>query len=192
MADFSKALEKLFELEHRGDCCAALHKNPGESGYTFMGIYQSAHPHLRLWDAMRETAKKYRCDLANRAHRAGVSCMMCRRKDVMREVRSFYKMEFWDRICGDHIASQKIAEEIFIFAANAGVKTAVKRAQELVGATPDGICGPQTLQALNSYDPDLFDIAFDEEEIEYYEGLIARRPSLSIFARGWRNRARAV
>jgi len=36
-------------------------------------------------------------------------------------VRGFYRDEFWEKISGDGIASQMIAEAVFDFAVNAGV-----------------------------------------------------------------------
>ena len=39
---FKRALEILYKLEFNNPQ-NALHKNPTESGYTFMGIYETAH-----------------------------------------------------------------------------------------------------------------------------------------------------
>ena len=49
MANFNEAFQILMRLEFSrpGD---ALDKNPTESGWTFMGIYQAAHPHWVGWD----------------------------------------------------------------------------------------------------------------------------------------------
>jgi len=41
-------------------------------------------------------------------------------------VRGFYRDEFWEKISGDGIASQMIAEAVFDFAVNAGVGVGCK------------------------------------------------------------------
>ncbi|HMY41320.1 MAG TPA: glycosyl hydrolase 108 family protein, partial [Marinagarivorans sp.] len=45
------------------------------------------------------------------------------------EAKAIYKRDYWDKIKGDLIANQGIAESIFDFAVNAGIKTASKLAQ---------------------------------------------------------------
>ena len=66
-------------------------------------------------------------------------------------VRTFFKAHFWDQIKGDQIGFQGVADAIYDFAVNAGVITAVKRVQKIVGATQDGILGPKTFAKLNAY-----------------------------------------
>ena len=53
-------------------------------------------------------------------------------------VRDFYRLQFWDPLrCGE-IKQQSIAATLFNFAVNAGVGTASKLAQAVVGATQIG------------------------------------------------------
>ncbi|MDY6884088.1 MAG: glycosyl hydrolase 108 family protein, partial [Pseudomonadota bacterium] len=59
-------------------------------------------------------------------------------------VKAFYKTHFWDKIKGDAL-HEEVAETIFDFAVNAGVKTASKLAQNTVGATVDGFIGRQSI-----------------------------------------------
>jgi lysozyme family protein len=113
-------------------------------------------------------------------------------EELRKLVMQFYKEEFWDKMRLDDIASQRIADEIFIFGVNAGTKRAIELAQLVVGIDHDGLIGPKTLAALNSYDENKFDIEFDKAENEYYEKLASVRPALHIYLKGWRNRANAV
>ena len=95
------------------------------------------------------------------------------------DTAKFYKMKYWDKMLGDEIISQKIADEIFIFGVNVGIVRAIKEAQKIVGTNSDGVFGEQTLSAINSYD----ESKFDEIEIRYYEELIKANPSFRVYAR---------
>ena len=108
------------------------------------------------------------------------------------KVYQFYKTNFWDKMKLDKIDSQKIADEIFCFGCNAGIKTAIKLAQRVVNINDDGIIGENTLNALNSFDESEFDLAFDDLEMEYYDKLIAKNPKLAIYKKGWYNRANKI
>lgn len=49
MANFNEAFKILMSLEFSFPE-NALHKNPTEKEWTFMGIYQKAHPSWKGWD----------------------------------------------------------------------------------------------------------------------------------------------
>jgi len=128
MADFDSAFKKVLTFEGG----YKLHQVPGDhGGMTYAGIARNAWPDWPGWkliDAGETTGAR-----------------------VEEKVRSFYKTHFWDVILGDQIGFQGIAFIIYDFAVNAGVKTAVKIVQHIVGATPDGIFGPKTFSKLNAY-----------------------------------------
>ncbi len=184
MADFKKAFEIVKRLEFK-DPSNALHKNPGEDGWTFMGVYQKAHPNSGIW---KELAR-YQA-ITNDTKE--LSRLLYNNNAARNEVERIYKTEYWDKARGDEIASQQIADEIFIFGVNAGMKRAIKAAQEIVGVKPDGVIGPVTLKALNAYSEKLFDILFDASEAEYYASLAAQKERFAKFEDGWLNRAKAV
>jgi len=184
MADFKKAFKKLMKLEFSSPK-NALHKNKGESDVTFMGIYRAAHPDLKLWGWIDNLMFIYG-DIEAASEAA------YNMEAVVDEVKKFYKEKFWDEAKLDSVKSQKIAEEIFIFGVNVGMKNAVRAAQKVVGVEADGIVGPKTLKALNEFDENLFDIVFDAKEAEYYAKLVEKRPSFKIFLKGWLNRAKIV
>ena len=48
-------------------------------------------------------------------------------------VREFYRVEFWDKMRGNEINNQDVANTIFNFGVNAGMSMAVKLAQLVVG-----------------------------------------------------------
>ena len=184
MANFNEAFQILMRLEFSkpGD---ALHKNPTEDGWTFMGIYQNAHPHWKGWDEILG-AVAYGGDIEK------ISRALYGRENLRAQVRAFYKEAYWDRMRLDEVTSQLKANEMFIFGVNVDVRPAVRVTQQLVGVVNDGIVGEQTLAAINRYDEERFDKQFDRAELQYYNGLIEKNPKFRIYANGWRNRALAV
>lgn len=185
MADFIKAMAMLKELEFsKPDDC--LHKNKTEQGLTYWGIYEKANPDWEAWGHIRATLAYYNDSLKL------ASEQLFFETNITKLVYKFYNKAYWQVMRGDEIASQKVAMEIFIFGVNAGMKVAIKAAQRIVGVTPDGVLGEHTLAALNAFDEDTFDKAYDELEMAHYNKLIEHNPSLRIYANGWRRRAYAV
>ena len=103
-------------------------------------------------------------------------------------VRRFYKSTYWDKVGGDQITSQRIAQTLFDFAVNAGVGTASKLAQIVVGVTPDGAIGPRSLQAINTADPDRFCLAYALAKIARYRDIVTKDRTQEKFLLGWLNR----
>ena len=48
----------------------------------------------------------------------------------MESFYAFYKANFWDKIKGDEIESQEVANALYDFAVNSGVKKAVEKIQQ--------------------------------------------------------------
>lgn len=185
MADIRKAIEILKLVEHSNRNEKLLHRNKGEDGLTFFGIYEKAHPTWKGWDIVKGYLK-FTPDIEQCSRiLAGVT-------DLNKLVCDFYKKEFWDKARLDEVKSQKIADEIFIFGVNASMKISAIKAQFLVDALPDGDIGDKTLASLNNYDENKFDILFDEEEIKYYKKLITLHEKFKINEVGWISRARTV
>ena len=184
MADIKEALEELFKLEFQSPKFA-LHVNPGEHGYTFMGVYQAANPELELWKLVDEVVWEH-ADIREASEELYNNPTA---RDIVNRV---YKSKYWDKARLDEVISQKIAEEIFVFGVNAGMRNAIRKAQKLVGITSDGIVGSQTIKTLNGFDEHIFDLKFDELEIQFYDDLIAKNPSFAKFKNGWHNRAEAI
>jgi lysozyme family protein len=105
------------------------------------------------------------------------------------DVRIFYKLNFWDKIQGDFIDNDKIAESIFNFGVNAGTKVAVKLAQIVAGVEPDGNVGPKTLEALNKIPDAMFIPAYTLAKIARYRDIVKRDRTQIKFLMGWINRS---
>lgn len=182
MANLDKSMALLKQVEHSNRNDKLLHKNEGEHGLTFFGIYEGAHPNWKGWSII----KRY---LASEPDIEKCSTILANVSDLIKLVYEFYRREFWNKADLDSIVEQRKADEIFIFGTNAGMPIAIKKAQELVGVIVDGDVGPKTLKAINNYDVEKFDVFYDLEEKEHYDTLIARRDALRINQKGWYNRA---
>jgi len=62
----------------------------------------------------------------------------------------FYKTNFWNKVGGDFIASQTIANNLVDSAVNEGIKPAVKRAQSIVGLAQTGVIDANLVTRLNN------------------------------------------
>lgn len=164
MAEFRPAFEKMI-IKEGG---FVLHQVPGDrGGKTYAGIAHNFHPNWEGWIALKRDPDN---------------------PEITRMVREFYRDLYWDKIKGDNIDDQGMAESIFDYSVNAGIKTASKLAQLVVDATPDGIIGPLTLRSLNDADPELFLSNFALAKITRYRDIVSSNPSQRKFLLGWINR----
>jgi len=165
MADFETAFDKMVKREG-GFVLSTVENDLG--GQTYAGIARNYHPGWEGWKLID------RSELDN--------------PQLTQEVREFYQQEFWRRCSGDKIENQQIAESIFDFSVNAGLRTATKLAQLVVDAIPDGIIGPKTLAKLNDCDDELFISKFALAKITRYTEICKRNPAQKKFLLGWINR----
>ena len=63
---------------------------------------------------------------------------------------SFYRDNFWNKVGGDFIDDQDIADMLVDAAVNEGIKPAVKRAQKIVGIAQTGEFSEELKTKLNS------------------------------------------
>lgn len=167
MADFLQAYEPMI-VDEGG---YRLHTVSGDrGGDTYAGIARNFNPDWHGWQFID-------------------------RGDVppTEMVREWYRVSYWLPIMGDQIVSQKIASSIFNFAVNTSAPrrptVAVKLAQLVVGATPDGSFGPRTLAAINACNEDVFVMAYALAKIARYRDIVTRDRSQQKFLLGWINRS---
>jgi len=165
MTRFQPAFEKM--LENEGGY--QLHHVPGDrGGRTYAGISERSFPDWAGWKILAEKTQDQRA------------------LEVL--TQSLYLNKFWKPIQGNYIKHQQVANSLFDFAVNTGVPRAVRLAQIVVGAHPDGVMGPKTLEALNSTDPHTFQAGFMLAKIDRYRRIAAADPSQRKFLLGWINR----
>lgn len=105
-----------------------------------------------------------------------------------------YRAAYWDKLDGDQIASQPLAEIVFDFYVNAGTEAILllQRILQQTGATglaTDGEMGPVTLAALQAADQAPVYALYRQGRIDYYERLAQERPVDDKFLKGWLARA---
>lgn len=103
-------------------------------------------------------------------------------------VQDFYQANFWD-VCGcADIQSQDVADDLFDFAVNAGVRVAVRLAQVVAGVKPDGVAGPVTVAAINAMPPREFVPHYALAKVARYAAIVNNDRSQAKFLLGWINR----
>lgn len=159
MADFNQAYERMVKNEGGYQ----LTNIPGDlGGMTYAGISRRYNPDWPGWAILD----------AGQTPPAAL-------------VRSFYRAKYW---AYDGIAHQSVAENLFDFGVNADPKVALKLAQLVVGVTPDGVCGPKTITALNACDETLFIARYALAKIARYRDICTKNSSQMKFLLGWINR----
>ena len=142
MADSTKIIDHVILVEGG---LKLIHVRHDRGGQTFAGISRRAHPDWEGWAIIDSGASPSRP-----------------------MVDAFYKGRYWDRIRGDDIHDQDVAEMLMSSAVLSGRRRAIKMAQMVVEAQPDGVIGPKTLAAINQMDPDLFEARFALARIDRY------------------------
>jgi len=107
---------------------------------------------------------------------------------TLNQAKEIYKRDYWDKINGDNILNQEVANNIFDASVNLGVRRAVKLAQYQLGIGADGILGKITLIYLNKFDPMYFVDLYKYSRIRFYTILCRLYPKNKIFFYGWVNR----
>lgn len=103
-----------------------------------------------------------------------------------------FKCGYWDKMKGDDIDNQSVANILVDWAYNSGPKTPSKAVQRIVGATPDGIIGRKTLSSINSRNPEQLFSYIKQERIDFYNNICEKNPSQRKFLKGWMNRVNSL
>lgn len=97
------------------------------------------------------------------------------------------RSRYWSVMNGDNIASQKLANIILDWFWVSGY-AGLKGTQTILGVTPDGVFGPQTLKALNTANErDTFERIY-QARLAFIGRICRSRPENELFRKGWTNR----
>lgn len=108
-----------------------------------------------------------------------------------RQAATIYKALYWDKVRGDDIALQPLAEIVFDFQVNAGANASrlLQRVLNAQGVQPqlavDGAIGAGTLAALKQTNAVAVYAAYKQGRRDYYTNLVKQRPTLGKFLKGW-------
>jgi len=108
------------------------------------------------------------------------------------QAKEIYKKDYWDRIKGDEIVDQHIADLLFDTAVNMGAYNTVKNIQKILNVDIDGILGNITINALNSFDADKFIALFKLNRINRYIDICIKRTTNKKYLFGWVKRTLKV
>lgn len=170
MADFIAA-DKLVSANEGG----YVNDPDDAGGETYAGITRKNFPEWKGWDTV-DVHKPKRGDILPELHPL---------------VLSFYKINFWDRLKGDMIDSQRVALFTYDWYVNSGAH-ALKALQRAVGVNDDGVIGPATISAVNGYSEiDLMAHLLKARE-EFCKAIVEEKPSQGKFLKGWLERANRV
>jgi lysozyme family protein len=103
-----------------------------------------------------------------------------------------FKVGYWDKLRGDDINSQSVANTMVDWGYNSGPATAAKKVQAIVGVVADGAIGPKTIAAINAVSAkELFD-KIQVARKAFYENIVKNKPSQQKFLKGWLNRLNSL
>jgi len=173
MSEFIKAFQKTIVSE------GGYVNDPDDpGGETYKGIARKMNSKWEGWTNI---------DILKR--QPGFPASIDKDAEIRMLVGEFYIINFWNKLKGDEIINQEVADSVFDFGVNAGVATSAALAQMVVGANADGVIGPDSIEAINKFDPNYFLASFTVAKIARYINIVKKRPTSRKFFYGWVIRA---
>ncbi len=173
MADFSQAFQLM--IVHEG---GYVNDPDDPGGETYKGV---ARKIFSKWDGWTKI------DLLKR--QSGFPGNLDKDVELQHDVEDFFRVNFWNKIKGDDITNQKVAESIFDFGVNAGVGTSASLAQLVVETETDGVIGNESIARINAFNTEHFLAAFTVAKIARYVNIVKKRPTSRKYFYGWILRA---
>jgi len=163
VAIFDLAVEQTLRNEG-GSRLVQDPRDPG--GTTRYGISKRAHPDINI-EALTE-----------------------------RQARQIYYRHYWEKYQIWRLFDQEVASKVFDMAVVMGGRPAVRCLQRALRAcgvfvVEDGLLGPQTAGAANAHDKQELMSALRSECAGRFREIIAAKPLMGVYERGWLRRAYA-
>lgn len=98
------------------------------------------------------------------------------------QAKTIYRRDFWDVVGECHPA---IRYQVFDFAVNSGISTAIRKLQAALGVADDGVFGPISRRALQAADTNDVLMRFAAQRLRFWASL----STWSTFGKGWTLRA---
>jgi len=169
MAEFLQASK--FTLKQEGGSSQVIGDHGEE---TYCGISRKNWPNWQGWAIVDANKPLDRNEVINSAELSNL-------------VNLFYHNNFWQKINGDLIDSQKIAEFLFDWYVNSGAH-ATKALQTIIGVDADGAFGAHSVSVLNEANEDSVYSQFKQARVDFYNNIVQHDPSQQKFLKGWLNR----
>jgi lysozyme family protein len=173
MADFTNAFQLM--IAHEG---GYVNDPDDPGGETYKGVARKIHSKWSGWTTV---------DMLKR--QPGFPSNLDKDAELQEAIADFYRVTFWDKMKGDDISNQSVANSIFDFGVNAGMGTSASLAQMVIGAQTDGVIGPKSIAELNAFNSEHFLAAFTVAKIARYVSIVKKRPTSRKYFYGWVLRA---
>ena len=144
-------------------------------GETVSGLTRRYFPNLAIWKKLDAIAKVK----DKKAYEPT--------EEEWKEIYDVYYKNFYVPMRLDYIDDDNLALQLFDFGVNAGIGTAVKTLQRVLGVKVDGKIGPVTVSTANiqqRVNPN-----YREARKRHYQSIVFKNPSQKRFLQGWLNRA---
>lgn len=139
MANFDIAIKDTLLNEGISKNMGYVNDPNDHGGETIAGIARKFHPNDPIW-VLVDNAKKssnFPTNLQNIPN-------------IIDTIKSFYRINYWNKVRGDELKSQDIANILMDTAVLEGYTAAIKRAQNIVGTSENGVMDSILLSKLNS------------------------------------------
>lgn len=169
MANFDKALK--LTLQHEGGYSNVSNDT---GGMTYCGISRKNNPDWKGWAIVdAHLPLKWNEKINN--------------PDLNDKVSALYRLNYWNKIWGENIQNQEVANFLFDWFVNSGYH-AIVAIQKIVDAKPDGVMGTGTIRAINNHPARELLSALIKSRTEFVKGIVRNRPTQEKFLAGWLDR----
>lgn len=134
MANFDKAFQRTSKFE--GGYVNDPDDNGGE---TYNGISRKSNPSWLGWKIVDEQKKK--SNFPNNLKE--------RKAELLPLEKKLYKENYWDKVWGDKINKQEVADDMYDTAVNMGISASVKLSERLFKMKETGKMNEELLKHLN-------------------------------------------
>lgn len=142
MANFDKAFTKTIKAE------GGYVNNPNDKGgETYLGITRKYHSDSPMWSIIDKVKNENPKLSASK-----LTAILKKNIELDNYAKEIYKTKYWDKVRGDEINSQRVAEQLFDMGVNAGVARAINIMCDVVGEYPKvNTATDSFINAVNSY-----------------------------------------
>lgn len=95
-----------------------------------------------------------------------------------------YYNDYWIPMKLDKIMDEDLILAVFDHGVNAGIRTAIKLLQRLIGVTDDGFIGSDTLRGIREFDGNIVEEYIKRRKL-FYVTLVQKNEKLRPFIKGW-------
>jgi len=105
------------------------------------------------------------------------------------QAREIYRQKYLQATKLDQIQDYGLRTQLVDWAVTSGPFVAISHLQDILGVHPDGLIGPQTLQALLTVHPEAVSNALVAARVKMIARVVQRDPSQLKYLLGWLSRA---